>query len=551
MTAKTRLTTLLVLLISALALLSNGSAAAEIARPADSFVDSIGVNTHTFYTDTAYYKRFDLVKARLAELGVRHVREELMPDRADQYERLRELAGIGVKSTLILGEPGNEDLPELLSILKDELHGDVAAVEGANEFDSRGGAGWANELRGHQLGIYSAIKSDPALTGLPVIGPSIVHHSKQRELGDISGDLDYGNIHSYPDGYSPEVNLSKHLGEAAHNSGAKTVMATETGYHTALGWSGEHNPVSEAAMASYVPRMFLEYFRRGVARTFSYELLDEAAGSGEREDNFGLLHNDLSPKPAFVALRNTIEILRDSGGAFAPESLDYSFGGDAATCTTSSCKRAMDPSTWPSGERSTSGTPRRRARSPTPPGQSRFGSRARSRTPSSTPPTPPQAPSAHFLPAAARFELPVGAQVTIVRFDAGKAALQPGRIKLWVSRRSVPAGGRVAVKGRLPATAATTTSRIKVQHWRGRKRGGWKTIGFGRASRRGVFRKALRISPARFGRVPRLRLVAQTAKPSRIVRLRVRGRRGRSGRKVVGVGAARLVSPAPTGPTSG
>ncbi|HZK15243.1 MAG TPA: hypothetical protein VFC52_01475 [Solirubrobacterales bacterium] len=549
MTAKTRITALPVLLISALALLSNGSAAAEVARPADSFVDSIGVNTHTFYTDTAYYKRFDLIKARLAELGVRHVREELMSDREDQYERLRELAGIGVKSTLILGEPGNEDLPELLSILKDELRGDVAAVEGANEFDSRGGAGWANELRGHQLGIYSAIKSDPALTGLPVVGPSIVHHSKQRELGDISGDLDYGNIHSYPDGYSPEVNLSKHLGEAAHNSGAKQLMATETGYHTALGWSGEHNPVSEAAMATYVPRMFLEYFRRGVARTFSYELLDEAAGSGEREDNFGLLHNDFSPKPAFVALRNTIEILRDSGGAFAPGSLDYDFGGDSGDLHHLLLQksdgtfyialwRAID--VWdPETQSALPDNPR--------PVQVQF-----SREVENAAVYAPNASAGPIgtLPSGGSLELPVGAQVTIVRFDAGKAVRQPGRIKLWVSRRSVPAGGRVAVKGRLPAAAATTAPRVKVQHWRGRKRGGWKTIGVGRASRRGVFRKALRISPARFGRVPRLRVIAQTAKPSRIVRLRVRGRRGRSGRKV-GVGAARLVSPAPTGPTSG
>jgi hypothetical protein len=78
-------------------------------------------------------------------------------------------------------------------------------------------------------------------------------------------------------------------------------------------------------MATYVPRLFLEYFRWGVVRTFSYELLDEFPDPPleEKESNFGLLRNDLSRKPAFDALRNTIEILGDPGPPFAPASLDY------------------------------------------------------------------------------------------------------------------------------------------------------------------------------------------------------------------------------------
>ena len=49
---------------------------AHPASAADGFVDSIGVNTHTFYTDTAYGD-FEAIKAKLAELGVRHIRENL------------------------------------------------------------------------------------------------------------------------------------------------------------------------------------------------------------------------------------------------------------------------------------------------------------------------------------------------------------------------------------------------------------------------------------------------------------------------------------------
>ncbi len=306
------------------------SAAAVPSRAADSFVDSIGVNTHTYYNDTVYYTRFETVKQRLAELGVRNIRENLRTGRSDQYQRLNQLAAIGIKSTLILGDPrnGTSGLESLLGIVKKNLSGSVAALEGPNEYDNMGISNWLPELSSYQQRLYAAAKADPALSSLPVIGPSIVQWESMEDLGDISGQLDYGNIHSYPDGYAPEGNLSNHLGHAADNSGSKPVWATETGYHTALAWTGGHKPTSEAAMGVYMPRLFLEYFRRGVVKTFSYELLDEQPNSSDREDNFGLLRNDLSPKPAFDALRNTISILADPGSSFSPASLDYTLSGN-------------------------------------------------------------------------------------------------------------------------------------------------------------------------------------------------------------------------------
>jgi hypothetical protein len=313
-------------------LLAPGTAAATpvAAKSADSFVGSIGVNTHTYYTNTVYYSRFPEVKAKLAELGVRNIRENLRPSRSDQYQRLNELAAMGIKSTLIMGDPreGTSGLNTLLSIAKTNLKGSIAALEGPNEYDNQGIANWLAPLASYQEYLYKTVKADPALSSLPVIGPSLVHQESQEAIGDISGQLDYGNIHSYPDGYEPESNLSTHLSHAALNSGSKPVMATESGYETALAWTGGNKPVSEQAMATYMPRLFLEYFRRGVVKTFSYELLDEAANSSDREDNFGLLHNDLTPKPAFDALRNTISILADPGSSFSPASLDYSLSGN-------------------------------------------------------------------------------------------------------------------------------------------------------------------------------------------------------------------------------
>jgi hypothetical protein len=304
------------------------------ARAADSFVDSIGVNTHTYYTDTPYYSQFATVKERLTQLGVRNIRENLVPRRSDQYQRLSELGAAGIKSTLILGEPreGIPGLNTLLGIVKKDLRPYVAAVEGPNEYDLAGVSNWSSQLLPYQEALYQGVKNDSSLSSLPVIGPSLVHWESMDEVGNISNRLDYGNIHSYPDGYEPESNVTTHLSHQAGVSAGKPIMATESGYHTAVNWTGSSKPVSEQAMAVYTPRMYLEYFRRGIARTFSYELLDEQSDPGldDREHNFGLLRSDLSPKPAFEALQNTISILNDAGGSFAPGSLDYSIGGGPA-----------------------------------------------------------------------------------------------------------------------------------------------------------------------------------------------------------------------------
>src|SRR3954471_19334335 len=79
------------------------AASAETARSADAFVDSVGVNTHVIYDDTAY-RDFPTVRARLQELGVRHIRDGICGTCGWQFERYRALAGDGIKLTALLGD---------------------------------------------------------------------------------------------------------------------------------------------------------------------------------------------------------------------------------------------------------------------------------------------------------------------------------------------------------------------------------------------------------------------------------------------------------------
>ena len=317
------------------------TAGAATAKTSDSFVDSIGVNIHSEYTDTPYYTQFETVKERLEELGVRHVRDHLTPAPPGAHEALSELAQIGVRSTLILGGPSNgmSGLDGLLSDVETELSSATEAVEGPNEWSTSGDSEWKSHLIAYQEHLYDGIEENPALAHLPVIGPSIVH-GDQEELGDISAFLDYGNIHSYPEANPPEFRMGKNVERAKLNSGSKPIMATETGYTNALNWTpvgpGENKPISEEGAGVYMPRLFFEYFIRKLVRTFSYELVDARPDPDleDRERNFGLLRNDLSRKPAFVALRNTIEILEDPGPRFTPGSLSYSLSGEGATLHT-------------------------------------------------------------------------------------------------------------------------------------------------------------------------------------------------------------------------
>jgi hypothetical protein len=78
-----------------------------------------------------------------------------------------------------------------------------------------------------------------------------------------------------------------------------------------------------------MPRLFLDYYRQGVARTYSYELIDERRDPErvDSEANFGLLRNDYSEKPAYRAIRRTIDLLADPGPRFKTSALRYSVSG--------------------------------------------------------------------------------------------------------------------------------------------------------------------------------------------------------------------------------
>jgi hypothetical protein len=83
----------------------------------------------------------------------------------------------------------------------------------------------------------------------------------------------------------------------AYGDGAKKLWGTEAGYPTGTA-SGA---VSEATQVQYIED-YLTMWSRWTDWTgplFIYQMRDRGTSLGDRESNFGLVHNDWSPKPAY------------------------------------------------------------------------------------------------------------------------------------------------------------------------------------------------------------------------------------------------------------
>jgi len=148
-------------------------------------------------------------------------------------------------------------------------------------------------------------------------------------MGSLQSVVDGGNMHSYAGGNQPDQDLdTKWIPNTKKVSGDRAIVATETGWHNAVNDpNASQKGVSEEVSSKYIPRLFLEYFNRGVTRTFLYELMDERAQS-DMENNFGLIRADGTPKPTFYALKNLIGLLQDPQGSSASGSLSYYLTGN-------------------------------------------------------------------------------------------------------------------------------------------------------------------------------------------------------------------------------
>ena len=316
------------------------------AVSADSFIDTIGINTHLHYTDTVYKDFVGTIKPSLIDLGVRHLRDgaktyDGINEDTFFYKRVRALAAEGMQFTFITTSLDTPWTTTTNYGLLDEVYewsdGAIAAFEGVNEPDIQGVESWIPATLLGQQDLYDAVQADPDLQGLPIVGPSIVNFQNLDDVGDLSDLIDFGNIHNYYAGRHPETtgwgddgygSLAWHMAQVFTLSGDDPIMATETGWHNTVDGDGNYVGVPQDVEAKYIPRLFLTHFNAGIARTFLYELIDLQDRPTHRESNFGLLNHDGTPQPGYDALQNLVEILEDPGPQFDPVPLGFALQGD-------------------------------------------------------------------------------------------------------------------------------------------------------------------------------------------------------------------------------
>lgn len=286
--------------------------------PASRVRDTIGVNVDLWRTEYAYTD-FSKVLRKVRELHLRHARVTMQPGATFGLSRMQQLGRAGVRLDVLMGDAfgryGMAPFSALQHRLTDSVLPYVDAVEGTNEPDLAQRTDWVGKARAHQQQVAGAVRAE---RGRPVgvIGPSVGRLLSISKLGDVNGTADAANAHAYASGDEPAGALDQWLAanKVALPQGGPTIV-TEAGFQDDTRQRKNHTPTSAKAAGVYVPRTILEAIRRGIPQVYLYELADRWSDPFgiDIAAHFGLLGDDLSPKPAWSSLVRLQRALLDNG----------------------------------------------------------------------------------------------------------------------------------------------------------------------------------------------------------------------------------------------
>ncbi len=332
------------------------------ARSAAEFRDSIGVQTHFPFTGYAYDAA---PTSQLAEMlrtvGIRHLRDDTCFNTETACQRVRsriaalrdafgpsgpkvDLLALYSRELAAVRDRGARDADierALTAATSAPLAGMVAGLEAVNEPDLKDSGDWTTAtLDDHAT--FTRLLAQPRFAGLravPHLSPAIGHAANTPALlasGWSRDRADIGNFHPYPAAWGgPEHALDTACG-TTNALGCVTALgrsaapvATESGYSTS-GTPLSTNWVSERAQSIYLPRLVLENFQRGIARTYLYELVDLKPVRGAAVDGYGLWRSKAvgsqfvpgDPKPAALALARLNATIGDLGATTDAGALD-------------------------------------------------------------------------------------------------------------------------------------------------------------------------------------------------------------------------------------
>ncbi|MGL5942904.1 MAG: hypothetical protein ACRC2S_21565 [Waterburya sp.] len=336
------------------------------ANSSDDFVESLGISTKFGFCPGHLCDNYPEVKALLAELGIRYIRDIPYPEswrkRTDLYEDhgIRMLA----EAVRTWGKPLNlENISAQLDVIR-SWGKMIVGIVGVTEYDNPAFSScektpgcdpnwsetnWSKAYRQFQQRLYEEVNAERELRQLPVVLGPVQHLDNLEKVGDLSAFCDKGNDHSYPGAWGKpsqesgwgEKNNTRSMDEIVSKvqqvCSGKKLWITETGYDEKS--DGDRNEyldlISRQAKAKYLPRIYTNYYLQGqIEKTFIFELLDAI----QTRTGHGIIDVNLEPTPAYYGIKNMISLLGEATWnnktqswkypAFKPSSLKYTLEGD-------------------------------------------------------------------------------------------------------------------------------------------------------------------------------------------------------------------------------
>lgn len=343
------------------------------ARPADAFVDMIGTNFHPQQRWRLDYTDFELIRRRLNELGIRHLRGGVMDahtqGNGDQFseeetqrivDSFHKLRDDGMRMIFTVGDHGPykqnyyynrwpADIAKAISFTMEHYPEFTAGYLGLNEWNwatrtDDGGPDYTQDAANHWPGewrdfcrrLYEDVQRHPEAHDREVFAAAMALPWSLQKLNDATAVVDTGNLHFYPKRRPIEVHeewgMLKNFDDGAFPG--MDISLTEMGQHQA--YNGRHYGLSPRAFDKMLPRQIAEHFRAGTRRIYTYTFANiKSPRRTEREDHFGLVGYDGEPTGAFHTIKNLIDLLGEKeynpsanawvGPTHQPRSLEIEF----------------------------------------------------------------------------------------------------------------------------------------------------------------------------------------------------------------------------------
>jgi hypothetical protein len=325
-------------------LLAAGSPVWAAPMTNTAFIQSIGINTHLAYQGTPYYANPQGVYTALQYLGINTIRDQSpLYNTIDPTTRANAdtLASYGVKfDVLMLGNGAVNVTGNLASITSfvQTYRGSVSAIEAPNEIN-QWTITYGNVTNSVTAGIdvvkalSADVKASSTLKSIPTYGLTLSDGlsnvtTYEKQLGNLSAYVNYGNAHIYGGTYNLWSGAIQYwLPILTQCTPGKPTVLTETGYPTIAGM------VDELTAAKYNLNLLFENALNGISTTYLFELVDLDSSTSDTDLNvhFGQFYSDWSPKIGAYALHSMTTILKNAGSGSAASTPNYKLTGLPST----------------------------------------------------------------------------------------------------------------------------------------------------------------------------------------------------------------------------